>query len=138
MQTRTVMQRVEGESCACLWQQEDLHHIIIQQLRLVYIKLQRLRRGLIQLLVNHIRQPVPLLQIHMPRCSEQALTSATVRLPEDTKKIEPHQQGTHARRSCHAYRMSVPSETLKMQCLCRTTGSVTFAYQLSPDMGRST
>ena len=29
-------------------------------------------------------------------------------------------------------------ETLKMQRLCRTTGSVTFAYQLSPDMGRST
>jgi hypothetical protein len=133
-QTCTVMQRGEGELWACLWQQEDLHHIIIQQLWLVYIKLQQLRRGLVQLLVNQIRQPVALLQIHMPRCSELALSPATVSLPEDAKEIEPHQHGTHAQGSCHAYRKDVPSGITRDAMALPHDRLCDICNQLSPDM----
>lgn len=51
-----------GISGACLFQKQDLHHVIVQQRRLIYVEAQRLWRRDIQLIICYIRQSVPFLQ----------------------------------------------------------------------------
>ena len=55
---------------ACLFQQQYFHHVVIQQRRLIYVEVQWLRWRYIQLIICHIRQPIPLL--HQESCKASA------------------------------------------------------------------
>ena len=50
---------------ACLFQQQYLHHILVQQRRLVNVKAQRAGRRHVQLVIRQLRQSVPLLRAGM-------------------------------------------------------------------------
>ena len=59
---------------ACLFQQQYFHHVVIQQRRLIYVEVQWPRWRYIQLIIRHIRQPIPLLH------QDFSSTSATARV----------------------------------------------------------